>query len=378
MGGEAASVADSDGLDEGLGDGLVEVVSEVEEAVAQDGLGVGDEGEDQRAVAVTDALDGGVVADPGSDSGADGGSAVTGRARGSERFSAAVDEVPVISAVVAGSDPGLLATEPASDLSILESPGAAEVLVSSPPPGASTGTDRVRPDMVVMLPAAASEPPETAAVALRPFVAPGAPSVPVPSPAPLAALAWHRREAEQSQLTENIDAAAGAQVVANTAATARPAVANAEVPVSIFTSIQDWFQRTFFAASPTFSPQSVSVNIAAGATSESFELGARDADTDSLIYTLEGDTTGTAAGTLNIIGESATYTPPAGWDGVSAYSDTFTVTASEDDSGFHIHGISGLLHMMSFGILGDDGHKATSTVTVNINPTAQPPARDRH
>ncbi|MGB0969565.1 MAG: family 16 glycosylhydrolase, partial [Mycobacterium sp.] len=103
---------------------------------------------------------------------------------------------------------------------------------------------------------------------------------------------------------------------------------------------------------------------------------AQDTDTDSLIYTLEGDTTGTAAGTLNIIGESATYTPPAGWDGNNAYSDTFTVTASDDDGGFHIHGISGLLHMMSFGILGDDGHTATSTVTVNINPTTQPPTPD--
>ncbi|MCH9731502.1 MAG: hypothetical protein K0U84_17820, partial [Actinomycetia bacterium] len=216
VGEEAVSGADGEALDEGLGDevvdGVVEVVSEVEQSLAPDDVGgvggVGDEGEDQRGVEVSDGLDGGGVADPGS-SGADGPSAVTDRARGSVRFSAAVDEVPPISAAVAGSDPGVVAAEAEHGLSMLEGPDAAEVGVSAPAPAASTATDPARPEVVVMLHAAASEPGEIDAVALRPFVAPGTPSVPVPSPAPLAAVAWHRREAEQTQLNADIDAAAG-------------------------------------------------------------------------------------------------------------------------------------------------------------------------
>ncbi|MCH9730168.1 MAG: hypothetical protein K0U84_10945, partial [Actinomycetia bacterium] len=198
VGGEAVSGAESEALDEGLGDKVDDV-----------GVGVGDDGGDQRGVEVTDGLDGGVVADPGSGSGADGPSRVTDRARGSVRFSAAVDEVPAISAAVAGSDPGVVAAEAERGASMLESPDAAEVGVSAPALAVSTATDPARPEVVVMLPAAASEPPEIAAVALRPFVAPGTPSVPVPSPAPLAAVAWHRREAEQTQLNADIDAAAG-------------------------------------------------------------------------------------------------------------------------------------------------------------------------
>jgi len=226
--------------------------------------------------------------------------------------------------------------------------------------------------------------PQISAVALTPYLPPGVPSVPVPSPPPLAALAWTRRDADQTPLNSSagssarVSAAATGPTMPGPGSTAEVVTAASEQE-SIFTAIGNWFQRTFFAASPTFAPQSVSVNIQDGASSEAFELGAEDADTDTLIYTIDGKATGTgtASGTLNITGESATYTPPAGWDGATAYTDTFTVTASDDDGGFHIHGLSGLLYNLTFGLIGDPGHTAASTVTVTalgVPTPPQPPA----
>ena len=223
--------------------------------------------------------------------------------------------------------------------------------------------------------------PQVAAVGLAPYLPPSTPSVPPPSPAPLAVLAWSRRDAEKPLLNLSVDSSAQASAVATAPITSGPASTAARVTAaseqaSIFTDIQNWFQQTFFAASPTYVPHAVSLSIQAGASSQAFELGAEDADTDTLTYSLTGASTGTGAGTLNITGESATYTPPAGWDGATAYADTFTVTASDDDGGFHIHGFVGLIHMMTFGLIGDSGHSATSTVTVSVLgvPTSpQPP-----
>ncbi|MGI9162104.1 MAG: Ig-like domain-containing protein, partial [Mycobacterium sp.] len=46
----------------------------------------------------------------------------------------------------------------------------------------------------------------------------------------------------------------------------------------------------------------------------------------------------------------------------------FTVTASDAGAGFHLHGIVGLLNLLTLGFLGLGGH--TSTVTVPVNVTA--------
>ncbi len=55
------------------------------------------------------------------------------------------------------------------------------------------------------------------------------------------------------------------------------------------------------------------------------------------------------------------YTPNADYDG----EDSFTVTVSDADSGFHIHGLSGLLNLVTFGLVGESGHTHTETVTVS-------------
>jgi glucose/arabinose dehydrogenase len=55
-----------------------------------------------------------------------------------------------------------------------------------------------------------------------------------------------------------------------------------------------------------------------------------------------------------------TYTPDALYKG----PDSFQVTVTEvDDGGIHIHGLPGLLNLLTFGLLGDSGHSSTQTIT---------------
>lgn len=45
------------------------------------------------------------------------------------------------------------------------------------------------------------------------------------------------------------------------------------------------------------------------------------------------------------------------------------MTVSDADSGFHIHGISGLLQiLLTFGLLGDSGHETANVVSVAVAP----------
>ncbi len=88
-----------------------------------------------------------------------------------------------------------------------------------------------------------------------------------------------------------------------------------------------------------------------------------DPEGDPLSYTV---TTGPLNGSVTIGGDgSYTYTPSEAlaYDGTV---DSFTVTASDAGSGFHIHGIAGLLNLLTFGLLGASGHTATATLPVNV------------
>ncbi|MCB1293001.1 MAG: VCBS domain-containing protein, partial [Mycobacterium sp.] len=55
-------------------------------------------------------------------------------------------------------------------------------------------------------------------------------------------------------------------------------------------------------------------------------------------------------------------------------TDSFTVTVSDADSGFHIHGLGGLLNLLTFGLLGDSGHTNARAVTVTITPVNNDPS----
>ncbi|MGY4712571.1 glycoside hydrolase family 64 protein [Mycolicibacterium sp. CBM1] len=159
-------------------------------------------------------------------------------------------------------------------------------------------------------------------------------------------------------------------VVRTRSVSTAPAVAAAGPLRSAGDAVRDWFQRTFEAATPTFPAQTRSEALDPGETSTPFTLGGLDADNRHLVYGIRGKDagTGTAGGTLRISGANATYTPPGSWDGGAPYTDTFQVTTSDFWSGPHIHGLSGLVNLLTFGLLGSSGHTATGTLTVAVEP----------
>lgn len=48
------------------------------------------------------------------------------------------------------------------------------------------------------------------------------------------------------------------------------------------------------------------------------------------------------------------------------FVDSFDVTASDAGSGFHLHGLEGLLNLLTFGLFGSAGHSTTTTVRVDV------------
>ena len=87
----------------------------------------------------------------------------------------------------------------------------------------------------------------------------------------------------------------------------------------------------------------------------------------------DGDAT-TAAVTRNpdhgsvvLNGLAYTYTP----DPLLAHqgiTDTFDVTVSDGGSGLHLHGLLGVLNLLTFGLIGAAGHTSTATVRVSVSP----------
>ena len=143
-----------------------------------------------------------------------------------------------------------------------------------------------------------------------------------------------------------------------------------------------WFQHTFNNATPTFGGQLPTVSAVPGQSSEPIVLGGFDADGDPLSYSISGagSGSGSAGGVLAITDGSAVYTPPGAWDGTTSYDDEFLVTVTDVGPGWHVHGLAGLLNLLTFGMLGSPGDSATGAVTVRVNaaPGAgpEPPGPD--
>ncbi|MDZ4234866.1 MAG: Ig-like domain-containing protein, partial [Dietzia sp.] len=66
---------------------------------------------------------------------------------------------------------------------------------------------------------------------------------------------------------------------------------------------------------------------------------------------------------------SFTYTPDADFAG----ADRFTYTVTDAGSGFHVHGLGGLVNLLTFGLLGRSGHSTTTTVTVTVTAVNDAP-----
>ena len=113
---------------------------------------------------------------------------------------------------------------------------------------------------------------------------------------------------------------------------------------------------------PRLSPAQ-SAQSAAGVVRGS--LNAVDPDSERLSFTVTGQP---SRGTAEVSADGTwTYTPdPA--VAATGTTDSFAVTVSDTPSGFAIHGLAGLLHLLSFGLLGSRGDTSTATVAVTVAP----------
>lgn len=96
-------------------------------------------------------------------------------------------------------------------------------------------------------------------------------------------------------------------------------------------------------------------------------LNAVDPDSPRLTFTVaEAPSDGSAA-----VGADGSWTYTASPQMAAAGGvDSFRVTVSDAASGFAIHGLAGLLHLVSFGLIGSRGDSSTATVTVTVTAVA--------
>ena len=94
-------------------------------------------------------------------------------------------------------------------------------------------------------------------------------------------------------------------------------------------------------------------------------INATDPDADALAYTVVA-----APSHGSVVIDSAgryTYTADASV-AATGISDSFQVSVSDAAAGFHVHGLLGLINLITFGLIGSSGHVATTTVQVNVAP----------
>ena len=116
----------------------------------------------------------------------------------------------------------------------------------------------------------------------------------------------------------------------------------------------------FFNQTPTIAPTQTTQS-SAGVVSG--DLRGLDPDSHPLTYTVVSDP---LRGTVSIDaagGYSYTPDPPVGHGNIT---DTFSVAVSDARSGFHLHGLAGLINLLTFGLIGASQHTTIKTVTVTV------------
>jgi VCBS repeat-containing protein len=88
-----------------------------------------------------------------------------------------------------------------------------------------------------------------------------------------------------------------------------------------------------------------------------------DPDSPALRFTITGKPTRGSA-TVNPDGTFSYRADPS--VAATGATDTFRVTVSDTPSGFQLHGIGGLINLLTFGLIGSPGDSSTSTVTVTV------------
>ncbi len=121
-------------------------------------------------------------------------------------------------------------------------------------------------------------------------------------------------------------------------------------------------EHTFNNKAPNLPDTPISLTVNEG-SSKSIIMPATDADGDVLTYSVpaKGQPGGPGHGTATVTGNTITYTPDPGYTPApgSTHDDTFTITASDANSGFHLHGLASLLKPAT-------AHTDTERVNVDI------------
>ena len=95
------------------------------------------------------------------------------------------------------------------------------------------------------------------------------------------------------------------------------------------------------------------------------QLNAADPDSTSLTYRV----TQTPAHGSVAVGADGSYAyTPDPEIAATGTTDSFRVSVSDADSGFHIHGLVGLINLLTFGLIGTSGHTGSATVAVTVAP----------
>ena len=136
-------------------------------------------------------------------------------------------------------------------------------------------------------------------------------------------------------------------------------------PLTLFAALE-WVRReilnTFFNQSPTIAYNPRENSLVDGSIVGTLVAN----DPDGTGYTLTATKPAEGEVVVNPDG-TFVYTPGPDYDG----GDTFSVTVTEADSGFHIHGLGGLLNLVTFGLLGESGHSTTRTISVGKDVPVQ-------
>ncbi len=98
-------------------------------------------------------------------------------------------------------------------------------------------------------------------------------------------------------------------------------------------------------------------------------VNALDPDSNTLTYNvIEAPTQGEVV--LSSDG-SYTYTPDETLASTGT-TDSFKIGVSDEANGFHLHGVMGLLNLLTFGLIGAAGHDVIATVKLNVAPFRPP------
>jgi aldose sugar dehydrogenase len=134
-------------------------------------------------------------------------------------------------------------------------------------------------------------------------------------------------------------------------------------PQLMLFGLLEWMRReisrTFFNQTPTIAHNPAENSLVDGSIVGTLTVD----DPDSTAFTFTASKPAHGEVTVDPDG-TFTYTPGATYSGY----DTFEVTVSDASSGAHIHGLSGLLNLVTFGLLGDSGHTSTRTITIGEAP----------